>query len=179
MSYNRLYLYAVGQDYDDLLDKFDELSLHIFTQDGERSPDLDQSKSQLDTRMWYLSKKPVDEVRRSFKGGFSEATFDVASWSRGYVYKDRQIVGHMIKQTLPIFNRPNPTEAQLQEIEDAKEIRKITSRLRRWMKKNWIDHYNDGDFFGPEALKLKLEQGYSDASYELDNEPTTIYILPE
>lgn len=158
MHFNRLYFYAAGQDYLDLVEQVEKLRLYVLPPEpgrGETDLRLPYGSKREDfdgnSRLRYLSLKPMKEVRQDIGGGFTEATYDVVSWARGYIYKDRQLVGHMIHQTLPRFDRPNPTEDHVEEFEDARALRKVMSQLRRWMKKNWVDHYGMEGF-----LVLKL-----------------------
>lgn len=176
--YNRLYFYAVGQDYDDLVEKLNEFGFIFLTGDNEANPNLDFDLIASDRRLWFLSLKAKNQIRLPYKSvnHFSETTFDVASWTRGRIHK-RQLVGHMIKQTLPYFKKPNPTPLDLEIFEDARALRKAISSLRRWMKKNWIAHFEDRTPFGPEAYRLLTEEGYLSASYELDNPPSEIITI--
>ena len=177
--YKRLYFYAAELDYIALMNFINESNLYMFTNEANLDEDISFGNIRNDKRMWYLSLKHPDNVRRNRRDGitFTSATYDVLAWRRGYVYKNH-LVGNEIEQTLPPFKKPNPSELDLIKFEDAWALRKIWNALRRWMKKNWEDPYANGDFFGPEAYRLLTEENYLDVSYDPDRPPKfhTIYV---
>lgn len=113
--YNRLYFYAVGQDYLDLIEQILYYDMYALPTHEIGNNDLLPDYEPID-RGRFLSLKKRKDIRIPRKSNmlFSEATYDVVSWARGYIYKDRQLVGHMIQQTLPRFKKPNPTELDLE-----------------------------------------------------------------
>ena len=176
--YNRLYFFAVGKDYLDFVEQIQELDLNVLPAYEGGETDL-LSDFDGNSRARFLSLKPMTEVREDIGGGYTPATYDVISWARGYIYKDQQLIMHWIDQSLPPFDRPNPTAEHLIKFEDARALRKTVDALRCWMKKNWVDHDGDGVFFGPEALRLHLEEGYEYGTIEFDNIPPTTYNYPD
>lgn len=179
--YKRLYFYAAEPDWMTLLAHMKSLGLFVFDDFGTIDTEMNFADIRDDEGTRYISLKHPNNVRRDNDGkSFTSATYDVLWWRRGYVYKN-YLIGNQIEQTLPRFRKPRPTRLDLREFEDAKELRKIWNALRRWMKNNWTDHYNNGSLFAPEALRLLLDENYLSQSYDPDWVPTehNIYVGEE
>ncbi len=148
--------FATEIDHRDVLRFVESFDLPVYPAElrsGRNVGELDRYPN----AVWYIANVPLNEiVEHPATPGFPRACNPFIRWDTA-VRRDRTLVAGSFSWTNFSENICRQSGANhLKVVEIGIYFRKI----RNWIRKNWANLDNDNFWFGPDAMRLREDEGY-------------------